>query len=227
MRPRALLVASVLAVAACGGAVVAPSPTPTAITTATPSASPTPAHLPVPSGAFGFAVADGSKAVIRVNEQVAGVALPGDAVVTTTVMDGEFVLLPDGSFASGSKIRADLDKLKSDNDLRDEWIKFNTLLTSQYRYAQFTPTRLSGVPLPLPATGTWNAKLEGTMKIRTTEEPVTWDLAVSRDGSKTLAGGAIVFQFGDYGMAVPANRLILSVKDEVRLRVDLVVNDFR
>ena len=229
MRPRAFVITAALAVAACGGAAVAPSssPSPTAITTARPSASPTPAHLPVPSGAFGFAVADGSKAVIRVNEQVAGVALPGEAVVTTTVMDGEFVLLPDGSFAPGSKIRADLERLKSDNDLRDEWIKFNTLLTSQYRYAQFTPTRLSGVPLPLPATGTWNAKLEGTMKIRTTEKPVTWDLAVSRDGSKTTAGGAIVFQFGDYGMAVPANRLILSVKDEVRLRVDLVVNDFR
>ena len=227
MRPFAFLIVSAVAATACGGAAVAPSPAPTASATPTPSASPTPAHLPVPSGAFGFVVADGSKAVIRVNEQVAGVALPGEAVVTTTVMDGEFVLLPDGSFAPGSKIRADLEKLKSDNDLRDEWIKFNTLNTSLYRYAEFTPKSISGLPMPLPSSGTWNAKLDGTMKIRTTEKPVTWDVTVVRDGAKTTAGGAIVFQFGDYGMAVPANRLILSVKDEVRLRVDLVVNDFR
>ena len=222
------LALSLAVVAACGGAAVAPSPSATTVPpTASPSASPTAAHLPVPTGAFGFAVADGSKAVIRVNEQVAGVALPGEAVVTTTVMDGEFVLLPNGTFASGSKIRADLERLKSDNDLRDEWIKFNTLQTSRFRYAEFTPTRLGGVPLPLPAAGTWNATLEGTMKIKTTEKPVTWDLTVTRDASGTTAAGAIVFKFGDYGMDVPANRLILSVKDEVRLRVDLVVREYR
>jgi polyisoprenoid-binding protein YceI len=213
------------ALAACGGLAVAPSPS--APSTVAPSTSATSARTPLPSGAIAFTVADGSKSVIRVHEQVAGVALPGEAVVTTTAMDGEIVLLADGSFAAGSKIRADLQALKSDNDLRDEWIKFNTLLTSVYRYAEFTPSRLSGVPLPLPSTGTWNAKLEGTMKIRTTEKPVTWDLVVIRDAAKTMAGGGIVFQFGDYGMAVPANRLILSVKDEVRLQVDLVVTDRR
>ena len=227
MRRLALVTASAILLAACGGAAVAPSPSATATPTTAPSASSGPTHLPVPPGAIGFAVADGSNAVIRVNEQVAGVALPGEAVVTTTVMDGEFVLLPDGTFAPGSKIRANLDRLKSDNDLRDEWIKFNTLLTSVYRYAEFTPRHLDGVPIPLPSSGTWNAKLDGTMKIRTTEKPVTWDLVVTRDAAKTTAGGAIVFKFGDYGMEVPANRLILSVKDEVRLRVDLVVKDLR
>src|SRR4051812_22304611 len=228
MRSIAVSCAVSLLVLTCGGAAVAPAPS----TTTTPSAaavaaSATATGLVIPAGASAFHVADGSKAVIRVNEQVAGVALPGEAVVTTTVMDGDIAVLGDGSFAKGSKIRADLDRLKSDNDLRDEWIKFNTLATSTYRYAEFTPSRLTGLPLPLPPTGTWNAKLEGTMKIRTTEKPVTWDLVVTRDASRTTASGGIVFQFGDYGMAVPANRLILSVKDEVRLHVDLVVTPLR
>ena len=228
MRREARAAALAVVIAACGVAGAVPSPAATAApSAAAPTAAATATHLAVPTGASGFTVGDGSKAVIRVNEQVAGVALPGEAVVTTTVMDGELALLPDGTFARGSKIRADLDRLKSDNDLRDEWIKFNTLLTSTYRYAEFTPTRISGVPLPVPATGTWNAKLDGTMKIRTTEKPVTWDLVVTRDGAKTTAGGGIVFTFGDYGMAVPANRLIVSVKDEIRLRVDLVMSELR
>ena len=37
--------------------------------------------------------------------------------------------------------------------------------------------------------------------------------------------GAMSFRFGDYGMAVPANRLILSVVDDVRLEIDLVAKD--
>jgi hypothetical protein len=224
MRPQFATAVLAFVLASCGGAAIAPSPS---LPPATLSSSPAPATAALPSGASAFTVADGSKAVIRVHEQVVGVALPGEAVVTTTVMDGDAVLLGDGSFAPGSRIRADLQALKSDNELRDEWIKVNTLLTSVYRYAELTPARLTGVPLPLPASGTWNAKLEGLMKIKTTTKPVTWELVVTRDGARTTAGGGIVFQFGDYGMAVPANRLILSVKDEVRLRVDLVMTDKR
>ena len=222
---RTALTVLLFGLAACGGSSGTPAPAASATTAASPTA--TTSALAVPAGAVGFTVADGSKSVIRVHEQVAGVALPGEAVVTTAVMDGTAVLGGDGMFASGSIIRADLQALKSDSDLRDEWIKFNTLETSRFRYAEFNPTRVTGVPLPLPASGTWNAKLEGTMKIKTTTKPVTWELVVTRDTSRTTASGGIVFKFGDYGMAVPANRLILSVKDEVRLQVDLVLTDKR
>lgn len=222
---RTALAALVGVFAACGGSTGTPAASLTPTTAPSPSATST--ALAVPAGAVGFTVADGSRSVIRVHEQVAGVALPGEAVVTTAAMDGTAVLGADGTFASGSLIRADLRALKSDNDLRDEWIKFNTLETSPFRYAEFTPTRVTGIPLPLPAAGTWNAKLEGTMKIKTTTKPVTWDLVVTRDSAKTTASGGLVFQFGDYGMAVPANRLILSVKDEIRLQVDLVMTQIR
>jgi len=226
---RSLLWLALLAMlAGCGSPQPASSTaSPTAAASAAASASPSASRLAVPAGAIGFRVADGSKAVIRVNEVVASVQVPGKAVVTTTVMDGEFVLLADGGFAPGSKIRADLERLKSDNDLRDEWIKFNTLQTRLFRYAEFTPVRATGVPLPLPATGSWNAKIEGTLKIKTTERPVTWDVSITRDPSRVTGAGMIVFKFGDYGMDVPANRLVLSVKDEVRLQVDLVATEAR
>ena len=222
---RAVLVA--LLAVSCGGqpATIAPSASASAATS--PSAAASPTLAPLPAGALSFRVADGSKAVIRVNEVVASVQVPGEAVVTTTAMDGAFVLLADGSFASGSKIRADLDRLKSDNDLRDEWIKINTLQTRLYRYAEFTPLRVSGVPLPVPPSGSWTAKIDGTMKIKTTERPVTWEVTITRDPAKVASTGTIVFKFGDYGMDVPANRLVLSVKDEVRLQVDLVATEAR
>jgi polyisoprenoid-binding protein YceI len=214
---RTLIAAVALACVACSAPPAPPSPTPTsAAATAT---SPAPATLP--PGALAFTVGSGTKATIRVHEQVAGVALPGEAVVTTTAVDGRFVLLADGTFQEGSKLRADLDALKSDSDLRDEWIKVNTLQTRRYRYAEFTPVRISGVPLPLPASGSWQATVEGTMKIKATEKPVAWDLAVTRMGGDVSASGAIRFRFGDYGMDVPANRLILSVEDDIHLEIAL------
>ena len=168
---------------------------------------------------------DRSLATIRVHEQIAGVALPSDAVVATRAYAGELRLLPDGTFADGSLIAVDLDTLKSDSDLRDEWIKINTLQTRRYPRAEFVASRVSGVPLPLPPSGEWNAKVDGTMRIHGTEKPLTWDLVVTRTPGEVRARGTTVFRFGDYGMAVPANRLILSVVDEVRLEIDVMAHD--
>jgi polyisoprenoid-binding protein YceI len=200
------------------------SPTPTPAATAT--VSPTAATSPLPAGARRFtAVPDRSTATIRVREQVAGVSAPGDAILTTSAFKGTLVLLADGTFASGSMLSADLDTLKSDSDLRDEWIKVNTLNTRSFPRAEFSPARVTGVPLPLPASGEWNATIEGTMKIHGVDRPVSWPVQVTRSAGDTRVRGATAFRFGDYGMAVPANRLILSVVDDVRLEIDVVARD--
>ena len=223
------LVASSLLVS-CGGSTASPEPVPPRITATatsqptTPPPSPTP--MPLPAGAVRFTtVGERSTATIRVREQIADRPLPGDAVVRTNAFAGDLVLLADGSFAPGSVLSVDLDTLKSDSDLRDEWIKINTLQTRRYPRAEFVASRVSGVPLPLPPSGEWNAKVDGTMRIHGTDKPLTWDLIITRAPGEVRARGTTVFRFGDYGMAVPANRLILSVVDEVRLEIDVVAQD--
>jgi len=230
MRHRAVVAFAVLGLipvpAACTPAPqAAPSTTAPSSNTSTP-ASASPTREPVPAGALRFAVvATRSVATIRVNEVVAAVRVPGEAVVRTSVFSGSLVLLGDGTFASGSLIAADLDALKSDNDLRDEWIKFNTLKTSVYPRAEFAPERVVGVPLPLPSTGTWSATIEGTMKIHGVERRLEWPVEVRRSAGEVGVRGTTRFRFGDYGMDVPANRLILSVVDDVRLEIEVVARD--
>ncbi len=204
------------------------SPQPGAQASATPSpaASATATKAPLPSGARRFAVVPAaSQATIRVREQVAAVPAPGDAILSTTAFNGALVLLADGTFASGSMLAVELDTLKSDSDLRDEWIKFNTLNTRVFPRAEFTPSRVTGIPMPLPDSGEWDATIEGTMKIHGVERPLAWPVKATRSASEVRVRGVTVFKFGDYGMAVPANRLILSVIDEVRLEIDVVARD--
>jgi polyisoprenoid-binding protein YceI len=204
------------------------SPQPAAPASATPSpaASATATKAPLPSGARRFAVVPAaSQATIRVREQVAAVPAPGDAVLSTSAFSGTLVLLADGTFASGSMLAVELDTLKSDSDLRDEWIKFNTLNTRVFPRAEFTPSRVTGVPVPLPDSGEWDATIEGTMKIHGVERAVAWPVKATRSAGEVRVRGATAFKFGDYGMAVPANRLILSVIDEVRLEIDVVARD--
>jgi polyisoprenoid-binding protein YceI len=218
-RPALLLVLS--AVVACAPPVATtssatPSPEPSA--TATPD--------PLPPGAIRFdVVPERSRAVIRVREQIAGIAAPGDAVLTTQAFSGALILLPDGSFGPGSMVAADLDTLKSDSDLRDEWIKVNTLQTRRYPRAEFAPARVLDVPIPLASEGEWIGRLEGTMRIHGVDRAMTWELRTTRSLGELRVRGSTAFLFGDYGMAVPANRLILSVVDDVRLEIDVVARD--
>ena len=228
MRTGPVVIGLAAIASSCGGSAGAPPPaSPSSAASATPElARPSPTAEPTPAlppGAVRFAiVGDRSLATIRVREQLAQVTLPGEAVLTTRALSGEAVLLPDGTFAPASKVIVVLDSLKSDSDLRDEWIKINTLQTRRYPQAEFRPTRVSGLPLPLPATGEWDAKLTGLMKIKTTEREVTWDMKVRRSPEDLSTTGRISFRFGDFGMDVPSNRLVLSVVDDVRLEVELV-----
>jgi polyisoprenoid-binding protein YceI len=216
-------VAALALLIACGDPQAAATAAPATATTVAASASPT--RSPLPAGALRFTIlAARSVATIRVNEVIAAVQVPGEAVVKTTAFSGSLVLLSDGTFAKDSLISADLDALKSDNDLRDEWIKFNTLLTRVYPRAEFSPARVIGLPLPL-ATGEWSATIEGTMKIHGVERPLSWPVQVTRAAGEVRVRGRTSFKFGDYGMAVPANRLILSVVDDVRLEIDVVARD--
>ena len=219
----ALAFATTVALVSCAApAASPPAPTATSSSLATPTASAT----ALPSGALRFSiVAERSVATIRVREQVAAIPAPGDAILTTRAFSGSVVLLPDGGFAGGSAFAADLETLKSDEPLRDEWIKFNTLNTRVYPRAEFTLERVNGVPMPIAAQGEWAGILEGTMKIHGAERRLEWPVQVTRSSGEVRVRGETSFRFGDYGMAVPANRLILSVVDDVRLEIDLVARE--
>jgi polyisoprenoid-binding protein YceI len=219
-----LAIVMTIALVSCATQDASPS-TPTATASAT-SATTSTTQTALPAGARRFAIVpERSLATIRVREQIAAIPAPGDAILTTRAFTGTVVLLSDGGFASGSSFAADLDTLKSDEPLRDEWIKFNTLNTRVYPRAEFTLARVSGVPMPITAQGEWAATLEGTMKIHGVERQLTWPVHVTRSAGEVRVRGVTAFRFGDYGMAVPANRLILSVVDDVRLEIDLVARE--
>jgi hypothetical protein len=219
----ALALVSSLALVSCAAPQASPSPPPA--TSSPPSVS-TATATALPAGALRFAiVAERSLATIRVREQIAAIPAPGDAILTTHAFSGAVVLLPDGGFANGSAFAADLDTIKSDEPLRDEWIKFNTLNTRVYPRAEFTLERLNGVPMPIAGQGEWAATLEGTMKIHGVDRLLSWPVQVTRSAAEVRVRGATAFKFGDYGMTVPANRLILSVVDDVRLEIDLVARE--
>jgi polyisoprenoid-binding protein YceI len=208
-------------VAACGGAPAASTATatPTATATATSAATTT------TTSAGAWTVTDKSKATIRVREQLVGVSLPSDAVLTASGASGSFELNSDGTFTSTSKITFAMTTLSSDERDRDNFIKNDTLQVRQFPAAEFVPTKTSGLSLPLATNGTFTFTLTGNMTIKGKTKEVTFDVTAKRDGGDLTATATAnpSWKFGDFGMTAPSVPFrVLSVTDEIRAAIDIV-----
>ena len=215
-----------IAIAACGGAAQpAPSAT-TGLSLSTPSPTSKPANSASATGPWAFSVDASSKTTVRVREVLAQIRAPGDAVLTATGMKGSFTLAADGSFGPGSKITADLTTLRSDQSQRDGFIKDNTLETRRFPTAEFVPTKVSGLALPLPL-GDSTFTLTGNMTIHGTTKEVTFDVKATRNGTKltATATGNPDWKFSDFGMSVPRAVSVLSVEDHIRVEIALVATE--
>ena len=218
--------ALVILAAACGGAAsvaVAPSAAPT--TAAPTAASTTAAPATTAPTTLAWTVSDASKATVRVREQLAALSFPSDAVLVATGATGAFQVNSDGTFASGSKITFSVDSLKSDASQRDQFVKQSVLATRQFPTASLVPVKVTGLTLPLPASGTFTFTLSGKLTIHGVEKDATFDVQATRAGSDLTATATLnpTIKFGDFGMPVPAAPgRVLSVVDEIKLVIDLV-----
>src|SRR5438067_755731 len=221
VRSVAAAVGAGILVGACGGS--ATLQTPTASTTPTATATATTAATTASAGTW--TVTDKSKATIRVREQLVGVSLPSDAVLTATGAKGSFELNADGTFAAGSKIAFDLTTLSSNERDRDNFIKNDTLQVRQFPTAEFVPMKTAGLTVPLAASGTFTFTLTGNMTIKGKTKEVTFDVTAKRDGSDLTATATAnpSWKFGDFGMTAPSVPFrVLSVTDEIRAAIDIV-----
>lgn len=215
----AVTAVSLVAMAGCG---TAAGPVPAATT-----AAPTAVHSAAPATASvnTWTVGSASKATVRVREQLVGRDAPNDAVLVATGGTGSFELNADGTFTPASKISFELTTLTSDSTNRDNFIKNDTINVRQFPKAELVPNKVTGLALPLPASGTFTFTLTGKMTIRGVTKDVTFDVQAKRDGADLTATAiaAPTWKFGDFGMTVPSLPLrVVSIVDELRITVELV-----
>ena len=216
-RVAALTIVALVA-AACGGTASV------AVSTVAPTTA-APTTVAATATALSWIVTDASKATVRVREQLVGLNLPSDAVLTAAGAKGAFSLNADGTFASGSKITFDLTTLSSDSRDRDNFVKQTTLATRQFPTATFVPMKVTGLTLPIPAAGDLTFTLTGTLTIKGKDKVVTFDVTATRTGADLTATATAdpTLKFEDFGLSAPSVPFrVVSVTDEIRLVVDLV-----
>lgn len=161
---------------------------------------------------------DGNEARYLVNETLARLNTPSDAVGKTSAVTGMLVINADGSIVGEeSMFTVDLTTLQSDSDRRDNYVRGNTLETDMYPTAEIKLTAAEGLPSPLPTSGEVTFQLMGDLTIHGVTKPATWQVTAQvADGA--LTGLATTsFTFADYNMEKPSVMSVLSVDDTIRL----------
>lgn len=171
-----------------------------------------------PDGVRFMATPQGNEARYVVREQLMGVDFPNDAVGKTSRIEGTIVIASNGSVVKdASRFTIDLASLKSDRDMRDNFLRRRTLQTEQHATAVFVPTATRNLKWPLPQAGNLNFQLLGELTVRGVTRPVTWNV-VARSSNGALTGEAKTsFTFADFELEKPRVRSVLSVEDEIRL----------
>ena len=176
---------------------------------------------PLGAGEVRLQVVDGTRMAYLVNEQLARVTLPTDAVGVTESVDGFFIFGPDHTILTPrSRLAVDLRTLASDKARRDQFLGRRTLETKLYPFAVFIPRETRDLPLPLPVEGKFNFKLIGDLTIHGVSSEVVWDATATFAGDEIAGQATTEFPFDKFNLTPPRVRLVLSVEDRIRLRLD-------
>ena len=178
----------------------------------------------LPAGTRKFVIVPAeSTAKYVVEETLRG--LVTNAVGTTSAITGEIYLTPSG-LAGGqtSAFRVDLSTLKSDEGMRDNFIRQNTLQTSRYQYAEFTVKSLSGFPADYAANTQVEMTLTGTLKIKDVQKDVEWKVLARQSGDTLTATADTDILFRDFGMTPPSVP-VATARESIHIQIVLVARE--
>ncbi len=199
----------------------APDPTPTSATA--PTATPAPADTPTPPPTddppglgnyegFTYHVGVGSEATFTVEEKLASLPLPNDAVVRTIALSGQVHF--DGR---PSVIEIDLHKMESDQPRRDRYIRD--------RMFPNDPVAIFSLPTTLPLPDGFSdgeeitTEITGQLEIRGVKAPVTFQVEARDDGDVVHILGRTSFVWSDFDIPVPNVGTFVRVTDEVSVEI--------
>jgi polyisoprenoid-binding protein YceI len=176
----------------------------------------------LPSGTLLFVIQqNGSEVKYVVRETLRGV-VGANAVGTTNAITGDLYLTPAG-LAPGttSKFTVDLRQLKTDESMRDNYVRNNVLQTNRFPTAEFVAESVSSWPANYVEGQEVSLDLKGALTIHGVTKPVTWAVKARRAGD-TLTGIAdIDFNMSEYGIT-PPQVPVARAEDGVHLQITVL-----
>ena len=165
-----------------------------------------------PGGGMAYVVGAGSEATFTVNEKLAWLDLPNDAVMRTTGLSGMLYL--DGQ---PSVVELDLHSMTSDSDRRDRYVRQR--MFPDHPTAVFTVIDLGELPDPVPVGEVIAREVPGELAIGGVTRPITFAVEARLDSAELFVLGRTAFTWQELDIPPPNIPGRIQVKDEVRVEV--------
>jgi polyisoprenoid-binding protein YceI len=171
-------------------------------------------EMPAPGqvGNVVFVIGEGSEATFTVNEKLARLELPNDAVMRTGDLSGNVYL--DGQ---ASVIEINLHSLTSDQSRRDGYVRDRMFPNNPV--AIFTVPELGPLPEPIAVGESITRQVEGQLSIRGITKPVTFEVEARLDPEALFILGRTSFTWDELEIPPPNIPGRIQVKDEVSVEV--------
>jgi polyisoprenoid-binding protein YceI len=164
-----------------------------------------------------------SSAKYVVEETLRG--LNSTAVGTSSAISGEIYLTRDGlSRDATSRFVVDLNALRSDEGMRDNYIKQNTLQTSRFPTAEFVIERIDGFPSGYTENSDVELTLHGNLTVKDVTRPVSWTVKAKQSGNTLSAIADTDIKFSQFNMTPPTVP-IATVRDDIHLQIVLIARE--
>ena len=156
-----------------------------------------------------------------VQEQLASLNFPIDAIGETEDIEGIIVINSDGSVNhEDSKIIVQLTELRSDEGRRDRYLRNNSLESNIYPEAVFNVKELNEFTWPNVDEKEKAFKMLGDMTLHGVTKNIEWDVQAYFDDNFVTGQAKTNFPFSKFNMEIPNLFFILSVEDEIRIELD-------
>lgn len=160
----------------------------------------------------------GNQARYLVREQLVNIALPGDAVGSTSAVTGAIAFDSAGKIIpSASRFEVQVSGLTSDRTRRDGYVRGRLLETKQHPTVVFAPTAVRGLQFPLPRSGSQSFELLGNLTVIGVSRPTTWRVSTQFAPDGMTGTSSTAFTFADFELQQPRVPVLLSVADTIRL----------
>lgn len=163
-----------------------------------------------------FVVGEESEATFTVEEQLARLTVPNDAVMRTNALSGE-VRLDGGAFA----VEIDLSTLSSDQGFRDRYVR--TRMFGSNPTAVFAVPGAGDIPAGFGDGETVTTSVMGTLTLLGKEFPLSFEIEARDDGHTVFVLGRTQFTWEELEVPVPQVQSVVWIADEVRVEVLLAL----
>lgn len=165
-----------------------------------------------------------SSASYAIGERLAGQDR-GVAVGTTTALGGDIVLAVDPTESQVGTIVINVELFKSDNNLRDKRIRHDFLESSHYRFVEFAPSAVTGLPDEIVEGTDYPIEITGDLTVKETTNEEVFAGTVRLDGDALSASMTADVLMSTYDVGPISVMALVTTEDEVELSLELVALD--